>query len=97
MSTKQIYIVETRDVTKDKKGLVITGKRSNGEAPYPLVRPDFDMVHLPVLWKRGREYRIFPAELLNKIYQLRKKKTKSVAVLWEQGIPINAKIGKILS
>jgi hypothetical protein len=77
-----------------KKVLIITGGR-HGQAPYPLVRPDFDMVHIPVLWKRGREYRIFPAKLLDKIYQLRKK-TKSVSVLWEQGIPVDAEVGKIL-
>ncbi len=95
MSIEQIYIAEQYDETKDKRGLVITGNRQN-ESPFPLVRSDFNMVHLPVLWKRGRYYRIFSAVLLNRIYQLRKK-TKSVSALWEQGIPVNTKVGKILS
>lgn len=94
MSEEQIYIAEKWDETKDKKGLIITGSR-HGEAPYPLVSGSGNRVQLPVLWKRGREYRIFSAALLDKIYQLRKK-TKSVSVLWIQGVSISAKISKIL-
>jgi hypothetical protein len=68
---------------------------TNSTSPCKIVRPDFDMVWWPVLWKRGKEYRIFSARLLDKIYQLRKK-TNSVVMLWEQGIPVSAKIGEIL-
>lgn len=94
MSVQQIYAAEKWDETEDKRGLIITGSR-HSEAPYPLVSGSGNRVQLPVIWKRGREYRFFSVTVLDKVYQLRKK-TKSVSILWQQGIPVNAKIGKIL-
>jgi len=91
MSFNEIFCIEeTNEVA------LIGSGYTNNTSPCQIVRPDMDIVWYSVLWKRNGEYRIFSAELLDKIYQLRKKKTKSVAMIWKQGILVDTNIGKIL-
>lgn len=94
MGIERLYVAKELSET-----LIITSGYTGNSGCCPIVRPDFDMVHVPVLWKRGNEYRIFSAELLDKIYQvarLGETKQSAVAMFWRQGVVVDPKVGKIL-
>lgn len=73
-----------------------------------LISPINGLVTVHFLWKRGGEYRLVPAGIANKAYQLRKARPLSqkhslssncqpaVVIFWEQGILIDNTIGEIL-
>ncbi len=93
---EEFYLANRHNEIDDGRAILIQSSRRDGDCP--IVRVDFNMVHIPVLWKKGEEYRVFPVALLDKVYQLRKKKkNKSVVVFWEQGIPVDKKVGDALT
>lgn len=60
---------------------------------------------LPTLWNRGGEYRLIPKEVVQnaidsfEIYNKMTSKTTYpvVCIYWEQGVPVDNQVGRILT